>query len=172
MLKSDFITSERLTLRNFKQSDKQAAAIIFFDEKVKKTYMIPDFHDEKEAEMLFNKLYENSHSQQHFVYAVCLDDIFIGFINDVYIKEGEIELGYVINSQYHRKGYMTEALTTAIKELFRIGYKRIIAGYFVENIASKRVMEKCHMIPLAKEETIDYQGVTHLAKYYVIDIGE
>ena len=58
MLKSESITSKRLTLRNFKQSDKQAVTIIFFDEIVKKTYMIPDFHNEKEAEMLFNKLCE------------------------------------------------------------------------------------------------------------------
>jgi ribosomal-protein-alanine N-acetyltransferase len=172
MLKSESITSKRLTLRNFKQSDKQAVTIIFFDEIVKKTYMIPDFHNEKEAEMLFNKLCGNSHSQHHFVYAICLDDTLIGFINDVYIKDGEIELGYVINSHYHRKGYMTEALSMAINELFRIGYKRIIAGYFVENIASKRVMEKCHMIPLEKEEEINYKGEKHLAKYYAIEKGE
>lgn len=172
MLKSARLTTERLVLRPFKESDKTFAFEIFFDELVKKTYMIPDFNNEKEAEMLFNKLCENSHSAAHFVYAICLEETLIGFINDCYLDARKIELGYVLNSRYHGQGYMTEALKTAIKELFRLGYVCVEAGYFIENTASRRVMEKCQMRPIAKEEDIIYKGVVHHCKFCAIEKGK
>lgn len=171
MPKSTNINTERLVLRPFKTSDRNSAFDIFFDELVKKTYMIPDFINEKEAEMLFNKLCENSQSEAHFVYAICLEERLIGFINDCSINAMEIEIGYVINSQYHGQGYMSEALQAAIKELFRLGFIRVVAGYFIENIASKRVMEKCLMLPITKEEDIIYKGVVHHCKFCAIEKG-
>ena len=43
-----------------------------------------------------------------------------------------------------------------------------LQAFFEENIASKRVMEKCGMIPIGKEEYIEYRGVVHRCVYYSI----
>lgn len=50
-----------------------------------------------------------------------------------------------------------------------MGYEHIIAGFFEENIASRRVMEKCGMHLLELEEDVKYQGIVHHCLYYGID---
>lgn len=52
--------------------------------------------------------------------------------------------------------------------LFQMGYKQVITGAFEENIASRRVMEKCGMILTESEEKIEYRGKVHRCVYYLI----
>ena len=42
-----------------------------------------------------------------------------------------------------------------------MGYQRVAAGYFEENIASGRVMEKCGMVATGGTEEIEYRGKKH-----------
>ena len=92
----------------------------------------------------------------------------IGFLSDVEIKDGTVELGYVIHPDYQNRGYATEALTASIHELFRQGYSKIRTGYFEENPASRRVMEKSGMHPVSRVDTIEYRGEIHKCLYYEI----
>lgn len=73
-----------------------------------------------------------------------------------------------MHPNYWNKGYATEALKVAIKELFRIGYKTVVAGHFVENLASGKVMQKSGMVRINRQEVIEYQGVKHPCIYYAI----
>ena len=66
----------------------------------------------------------------------------------------------MMNAEQYR-GYASEALVTAIDELFRRGFKRVCAGYFEGNDASRRVMEKSGMKPTKEEAVISYRGVDH-----------
>ena len=50
-----------------------------------------------------------------------------------------------------------------------MGYSRVIAGHFEENPASRRVMEKCGMGPMDREENIEYRGVPHRCLYRAIE---
>ena len=86
-------------------------------------------------------------------------------INDVYIDNKEIEIGYFINPIYWNKGYATEALKAMIDYLFNIGFKRIIASYFEENIASSRVMAKSGMKPIDFTDNILYRNKNHKCRY-------
>ena len=86
-----------------------------------------------------------SKSDQHFVYGIYIDQLLIGFVNDCEAEDTTIELGYVIAPEHQGKGFATEAVKACMTELFRMGYEHIKAGYFEENIASRRVMEKCNM---------------------------
>ena len=54
------------------------------------------------------------------------------------------------------------------KDLFTIGYKKVKAGFFIDNIASKKVMEKCNMKKIDFEEDITYRDETHHCIYYEI----
>lgn len=47
-----------------------------------------------------------------------------------------------------------------------MGYTEVVAGAFSENIASRRVMEKCGMTLTEQEEDIEYRGKTHHCVYY------
>lgn len=92
----------------------------------------------------------------------------IGFVNDVEIGNGVIELGYVIHPMHKNMGYATEMLRAVIDELFHKGFRQIAACAFENNAASIQVMQKCGMKKVAKEEDIFYRGVLHHCYYYAI----
>ena len=53
------------------------------------------------------------------------------------------EIGYVLSKNYWGQGIMTEAVTAVIRYLFEaVGLDFIIAGHFVRNDRSRRVIEK------------------------------
>lgn len=56
------------------------------------------------------------------------------------------EAGYVISPDYWYKGIASEALAAILNFAFcELGINRVEARYMVENINSRRVMEKCQM---------------------------
>ena len=60
------------------------------------------------------------------------------------LKENEVEIGYWVAEDYWNRGICTEALKLLIKFLFEIKKYKVIWGtFFVDNLASGKVMEKC-----------------------------
>ena len=167
--KKDRLQTKRLILKAFEECDRQKMIDIFFNEQVKKTYMIPDFADREQAGTLFEKLMAFSRSDDHFQYGIYLDGTLIGFVNDCEIKDATIEIGYVITPEQQGKGFATEAVQSCIDELFRMGFEQVVAGFFQENTASCRVMQKCGMKKINFEEDIEYKGKMHHCIYYRID---
>lgn len=167
--KKDRLKTERLLLKPYDECDKGRMADLLCNEEVKRTFMIPDFADRKQAEALFYKLLEFSRSDGHFEYGIYLHDKLIGFVNDCEMNDTTIEIGYVVDPDYQGHGYATEAVRACINELFAMGYKHIKAGFFEENAASRRVMEKCGMQKIDLEEDIEYQGILHHCFYFAIE---
>ena len=162
------LTTSRLVLRRFLESDRDCMIRILRNEEISKTFMLPVFDDDEAAGKLFDRIYINSQSEAHYERAICLEDQVIGFLNDVEIAEVTIELGYVIHPDYQGRGYATEALSASIQQLFRLGYSAVRAGYFEQNPASGRVMEKSGMHRVSKTEEIEYRGILHKCLYYEI----
>ena len=77
-------------------------------------------------------------------------------------KRNCIETGVSIERDFWGKGYATEALKCAIGELFRMGCTCVRAGYFSENPARGRVMEKSGMHRTGKTEEITYREKVHV----------
>ena len=119
------------------------------------------------AEELVRKLivFSRPDDTKHLEYGIYLNEKLIGFINDCGIEDDEIEIGYVIHPQYQGHGYATEAVHAVITELREIGFRKVTAGYFSENTASLRVMEKCGMQKTAITDEEDYRGKRHICKY-------
>lgn len=159
---------DMLILRTFVAGDQNRILEILTDKTVNRTYMLPDFDKNEDAIPLFNRLAELSHDDRHYVCCIDLNGNAIGFMNDVEIKDGCIELGYVIHPDSQGHGYMTEALWTAIRELLELGYQAVVCGAFEENLASIRVMEKCGMKRMERTDTVEYRGVSHRCVYYHI----
>lgn len=157
--------TERLHLRSMIPENAVTLASILKEYTVKATYMVPDL-DDAAANRLALRIIALSHEPDRYVRGIYRKDQLIGFLNDVEIQEGSIELGWVISPAERNNGYATEAVEAAINDLFRKGYQRIVAGAFAENKASIRVMEKVGMQPVAKTEEIEYRGQTHKCVYF------
>ena len=152
----------KLSIHKLQDRDKNALFAIFKDEEVSKTYMVAPLKDQKAEDALFSKIIC---SPRRFD-GIYLEDRLIGFINEVESKDAAIEIGYVIAPEYQRQGYMSKALELYMQELNKQGYKMIIAGAFKENVPSIKVMERCGMKKIDKEEDIMYQGKMHHCLYY------
>ena len=157
-----------LTLRPFHPEDRDRMLQILTDGTVKQTYMLPDFEKKEDAIPLFEKMMGLSRDADRYVRCISLDGQAIGFMNDVEIRDGRIELGYVIHPDSQGKGFMTAALKTAIGELFEKGFAQVVCGAFEENKASLRVMEKAGMKPIDLTEVIEYRDKEHRCLYRAI----
>ena len=167
--KSERLTTGRLVLKNLEDHDKDSFLRMATDERIKKTYMLPDFADQAAADAFFFRLKTLCEENAHFIYGIYLEGILIGMLNDCEKQGTMIELGWFISAEQWNRGFATEALGAAIRELFRMGYRRITAGHFEENGASRRVMEKCGMHPLKKETVIVYRGIGRRCLYMGTD---
>ncbi len=158
-----------ISLRAILPEDKEQILDILTDTTVNHTYMLPDFASRADAAPLFDRLATLSHDTGRYVRCIAVNGNTIGFMNDVVIENGKIELGYVIHPNCHGKGYMTAALKIAIKELLETKYDTVVCGAFEENAASIRVMEKCGMRKQDITEIIEYREKAHNCVYYAIN---
>ena len=149
------IQTQRLTLDILSDRDKNALIDIFKDPRVNQTYMVGDIDDGAAADRLFDTLKKLSAEGSRLVLGIYLDGDIIGMVNDTGIENGAIELGCVISPLQSGRGYATEAVSALIEKLFCDGYTEIIAGAFEENAVSRRVLEKCGLTRLDREEIIE-----------------
>lgn len=166
--KPAIIECPRIILKSITPDDKQTAIVLLQNKEISKTYMMPDFKNEEAVAKLFGSFMRLSEEPSRFVYGIYFDNKLIGFLNETGKDDKDMELGYMLDPEYWGRGFATEALENCIKVLFDMGYESVTTGYFEENVASKRVMQKCSMIPLEKEESIEYRGVVHRCLYYRI----
>lgn len=157
-----------MELRVFTPAEEAVMLDILTNDIIKQTYILPDFEKREDALPLFRRLMDLSRNDAHFVRGIWAEEQLVGFLNDVEIADGAIELGYVIHPAHWGKGYATAALKLAIAELFRLGYQEVLAGAFAENPASLRVMEKAGMTRISKTDEIEYRGKMHQCVYYSI----
>ena len=79
------------------------------------------------------------------------------------------ELGYSFSREYWNQGYATEALKKMIAFVFETGVHKIIVSHIVGNDASKRVVEKCGLIPEGRrKEELYYHEQYHDVDYYYL----
>ena len=130
--------------------------------------MLPEINSKEEMDIFFKKIQGITLSKNVYAYGIYLQEKLIGFINEVESNKQEIEIGYFIDPNQWNHGYASEALLTVINDLFSLGFSKILAAHFKDNIASGRVMEKCGMRQNGKTVTIDYLDKKHIGIYYEI----
>lgn len=163
----DFVTQD-LHIRPFGEGDRAAMGKLLTDRRIAETYMLPDFDSEAAVDRMFARFRELSQRDDRYVAGIYLDEELIGFLNDVEIRDGRVEIGYAIRPDHWGKGYATQMLRGAVEDLFCRGYREVVAGAFEENKASIRVMVKAGMSKIALEEDIDYRGKRHHCMYYSV----
>jgi RimJ/RimL family protein N-acetyltransferase len=76
-----------------------------------------------------------------------IDNTILGSINLKEKEESVLSINYAIDNRYTYNGYMSEALDLIKNYCFReLKAIKLVGACCVENIASKRVMEKCGFI--------------------------
>ena len=163
------IRTERLLLKGYAASDRDAVIDLLMNEEITRTFMVPEFESREQAVILFDRLMEIVRQPDRIEYGVYLGGQLIGFVNECGMEGNSVEIGYVIDPSCRGQGYAPEAVTAVISELFRMGFSQVTAGYFEENPASRRVMEKCGMHPIDRTEDDDYRGRIHRCFYMAID---
>ena len=155
------IKTERLTLKEIEEKDREALFDILCSEKVNCFYMVPPLDTSEARDKMFAYFRDTSASKSVFLKGIFLQDRLIGFINQVSVEDNIIEIGWALDPEYHNKGYMTEAAACAADFLLKRGYSAVRAGAFEENPASMRVMEKIGMHRIQQTEEIEYKGKVH-----------
>ena len=158
--------TENVTLRPFLTNDRARILDILTSQSVSKTYMLPEFVCREDAIPLFERLVDLSRDESRYVRCIVLGNTAIGYLNDVEVKDGQIELGFAIHPDSQGNGYMTTALKIAIRDLLSSGYESVICGAFEHNAASLRVMDKCGMKRIPYTNSVEYKGVTYRCRYY------
>ena len=158
-----------MKLRAFQESDWPRLAMLATSTEVNKTYMLPDFESVEKVRPLFDRLMAMSKDDKRYVRAMEENGEFVGFCNDVERNGDSVEIGYAMCPDIWGRGYCTAALKLAIADLFELGFNQVVAGAFVENPASLRVMEKVGMTPIDKVDDIEYRGSIHKCVYRMIN---
>lgn len=138
------IQTERLCIRNFKESDWQALYEYTADPMVMH-YLPEDAFTEKEAQQFVQE--NQGENAEKFAVVLKATDELIGHIAFFrYFGEHTYEIGWVFNPKHYQKGYATEAAQAVIHYGFtECKLHRIIATCQPENTASWRIMEKIGM---------------------------
>ncbi len=95
----------------------------------------------EDAFSFFNTVDTDWTNNSQFVYAIYLEDIFIGLISVINVawQHKRAEIGYWLDTDHTGNGYMTEAVKIIEKELFDNGFNRIVIHTDVLNVKSAKI---------------------------------
>lgn len=142
------LETKRLWLRWPRASD--AAAIKSFAslaETARMTAQIPHPYPEGEAErFIFRSRADNANGDAMILVISRKgeDRLVVGLTSATVSAAGEIELGFMVAPSAWSKGFATEAVRAHIEALFSLTRtERLVANARANNLASRRVLEKC-----------------------------
>lgn len=132
------IETDELIIRNFMLSDEEDLCEYMLQRVDAEFEAYPDFTKDKAKEEIeyrskSDEFYAIELKQSHKV------------IGNVYFGKRDfnsMELGYVLNEDYHNKGYGSAACKAVVDYGFKQGLHRIYAECAPQNIASWKLMEK------------------------------
>ena len=132
------IETKRLIIRNFEQKDREDLGEYMLQRVDKEFEGYPDFNEDK----IDHEIKYRSESEEFFAIELKEEQKVIG---NIYLGNRDFnskELGYVLNENYHLKGYGSEAAKAVIDWAFSQGVHRIYAECTPLNTASWKTLEK------------------------------
>jgi len=155
------ILTKRLSLRRWREEDARELYVLAKDPDVGPRAGWPPHQSIEDSENVIREVFAND-----CTWAICLQETgeligCIGYyeygVSNIEIGEEDAEIGYWIGKPYWNRGYCTEALCTMIDYCFNVkGFLTLWADYFIDNQASKRVMEKCGFTDTGKENELSH----------------
>ena len=170
LLKKGPFQTARLTLRPFEITDDVDLLAITSDELTTK-FLYPAHTKLEEAQNMLANYYKEEPIGK---YAVVLNETntVIGAVEfriDRETKSGD--LGYLLNSNYWGKGYMTEACRAMLAVAFNdLQLNRVHAGCESENTASENVMKRIGMVKegVTRQDHLSVTGICDSLRYSIL----
>lgn len=165
------IKTERLVLRRTRNSDAQTMARRINEPDIlRMTATLPMPYFALTAEFWLMRATADWCQGNSFAYAITrTDDSIMGVVDLFKNSEGDWEIGYWIGKEFWGEGYMPEAAKALLSEGFRVfDVPYIDAGYFEDNPASGRVLEKLGFID--KNEPSNLFSVARGERYVGIEL--
>lgn len=146
MSNTPWLTTKRLILRRFKETDGPGLLTILGDKEVNRFLPMYPLTSFEEVEDYLNQKYIKSYEKPDgYHYAVCLkeNDTMVGYIQ---VSDDEShDLGYGLRKDFWHMGLMTEAAKAVIRQLKQDHFPYITATHDRENPRSGEVMKKLGM---------------------------
>lgn len=160
-----FLETERLILRDYKETDREAYFKLKSDKKTMYYLQDIELHTKEEAETDFDNVLADMKSDDRRFYFFHMETKemheqvgSIGYTVMDNTPYGKIvHLGYFTYPEFWSNGYVTEALKRILEFAFKEnGVYRVSTGCLKENKGSERVMQKCGMIKEADKKEYEY----------------
>lgn len=148
--RSPSLKTDRLLLRPFKESDIPAVHAWCSSTKVTASLFWLPHRDMATTKRLVKNWMRR---QRNYAWALTKDDLAIGEIEAIKdLKDGGVEIGYLLSESEWHKGYMSEALTAVIRYLSQeAGYSYFIAEVDAHNLASTALLSRLGFQEIARE---------------------
>ncbi len=143
------ITIANLTLRPIEQEDAPRIAALCNDETLlRNTSRLPMPYTLNDAQQFVARSIREYANGAEYRFAICEDAALIACAGVMPTGDGVFELGYWVGADARGKGVATKAAAAIIHFAFEgLSAQSIAAGYFADNPASARVMEKLGFKP-------------------------
>ena len=142
------LRTERLFIRPFEKGDENDLYEIYSDVKVCQ-YLLHDICNEDNKSKEFQKKLQNNSlkTDAKLNLACVLDEKVIGDISVFYTGMKEtVEIGFVFNREYSKKGYAYESVRSVVEYLFKnVKIHRIQANLDSRNLSSAKLCERIGM---------------------------
>jgi RimJ/RimL family protein N-acetyltransferase len=141
------IATQRLLLRPFDKSDREAVLDLYSDAETMLYWSSEPITSLEEADLLIQQEIDWPSKEKCVNWAIALPDsnLLIGKINLFQFSERNrrAEIGYLLNRRHWGKGYMTEAMAFVLAYAFNdLGMHRIEADTDPENLPSLALLKK------------------------------
>lgn len=147
------LNTERLFLRKLRLEDAKDM-FEYTSSAVTCRYLTWGPHKERdEAQAFIYKAFKKYEAAQEILWGIeeKQDQKLIGVVRIYELERQTAKVSYILNERYTGKGYMTEAIGAVIQCCFDcLEVHAVVADYVEGNEQSKRVMERCGMVPVER----------------------
>ena len=135
------LKTERLTIRHIVADDWKSIRDIWvdFNSSEYAQYDTPHITEDANVQARIAKWAAANSGTEHMFFAICLDEIVIGYIA-FNIRENGYEIGYCFHSAYHGKGYAKESMLALFDYLRTLGITNFSAGTAINNTPSVKLL--------------------------------
>ena len=148
------LKTERLTIRHVVADDWKSIRDIWvdFNSSEYAKYDTPHITEDANVQARIAKWAAANSGTEHMFFAICLDEIVIGYIA-FNIRENGYEIGYCFHSAYHGKGYGSAMMEYVLAQLQQAQYESVILWVFEANPRARKFYEK-HGFELTEQKKL------------------
>lgn len=146
------LKTDRLIMRPFEYTDSDDMLRYWIsDEAVQSMYAEPVYTTSEEVKPLLEQYINGCQNEDYYRWAIIEESskICIGQIALFFVSTANecCEIEYCLGRDFHRRGYMTEAMERMLVFCYdEVGFHRVQISHRHNNIASKGVIDKCGFI--------------------------